>query len=132
MATANISQGRTNQTVVHVSSRIPTSQAFDLAMLTLDDAGMIRDAGEACEQVFGYQKAELAGRHVSTLLPQLGESELVTEDRVNPRLAFLCRCGMPFKARHRDGQPFHTELFINRLGNHKVVVLARSLHKVAA
>ena len=103
----------------------PAVDPIELAMLALDDRGVIMECGQACERVFGYGHDELAGRHVSTLLPQLQNTELVQEDRINSRLAFLCRCAMPFQARHRDGQCFASELFINRLGSQKVVVLVR-------
>ncbi len=99
----------------------------NLAVIALNDTGEISDCSSRCEEIFGYQADELAGRHVSTLLPQLGDTELVLDDRVHPRLAFLCHCAMPFEARHRNGTRFNSELFINRLDRHKIVVLVRSL-----
>ncbi len=104
----------------------------NLAVIALNDTGEIRDCSRGCEEIFGYRPNELAGRHVSTLLPQLGGTELVLDDRVHPRLAFLCRCAMPFEARHRNGTRFNSELFINRLDRHKVVVLVRSLEHAAS
>ena len=103
------------------------ADAANLAMLVLNDHGMIQFCSEACEQVFGYQEDELKGRHVSTLLPQLENTDLITEDRVNARLAYLCHCAIPFQAQHRDGNHFAIELFINRLSSQNVVVLVRSL-----
>lgn len=100
---------------------------IDPAMLALDDDGIIQGCSEACEQVFGYRQHELAGRHVSLLLPQLDDTELVQDDRINARLAYICRCAVPFLGRHRDGACFASELFINRLDRHNVVVLVRSL-----
>jgi len=110
----------------------PTRRAFatnDLAVIALDDHGVIQNANEICEEMFGYPQDELPGRHVSTLLPQLQDTELVQGERVNSHLAFLCHSGIPFQARRRDGRQFPIELFINRLGNHNVVVLVRSLEK---
>jgi len=80
-----------------------------------------------CTQHFRYLQDELAGHHVSTLLPELVETELVLEDRINSRLTFLCHCAMPFQARRRDENCFTSELFINRLNSENVVVLVRSL-----
>jgi PAS domain S-box-containing protein len=108
---------------------LPTVIPKDLAMIALDDRGVILNCCSTCEQVFGYRQDELGGRHVSTLLPHLEDTELVLEDRINARLAFLCRCAMPFQARRRDGRLFSIELFINRLGNQNVVVLVRCLEK---
>jgi PAS domain-containing protein len=102
-----------------------------LAMLNLDDFGVIHDDSQACLQVFGYRPGELVGNHVSHLLPQLPESGLVLNDRVDPRLAYLCHCGVAFEARHRDGHRFLSELFINRLDAHNVTVLVRRLESAA-
>jgi PAS domain S-box-containing protein len=101
----------------------------DLAKITLNDQGIILNCCSTCEHVFGYRQDELEGRHVSTLLPYLRDTELVLEDRINSRLAFLCRCATPFQARRRDGRSFNSELFINRLGSQNVVLLVRSLEK---
>jgi len=127
MATASSLQVKTPRTNTHASSCVPDAEAIDLVVLTLDDLGMIRDCGRACEQVFGYPPHELAGRHVSMLLPQLPDTGLVQEGRINSRLAHLCHCAVSFQARRRDGRHFASELFINRLGSHNVVVLVRSL-----
>jgi len=102
----------------------------DLAMIALNDKGVILNSCPTCEQVFGYRQDELGGRHVSILLPHMKDTELVLEDRINTRLAFLCHCAIPFQARHRDGNYFNIELFINRLGSQNVVVLVRSLEKM--
>jgi PAS domain S-box-containing protein len=101
----------------------------ELAKITLNDQGIILNCCSTCENLFGYRQDELEGRHVSTLLPSLRDTELVLEDRINSRLAFLCRCATPFQARRRDGRGFNSELFINRLGSHNVVLLLRSLEK---
>jgi PAS domain S-box-containing protein len=108
-------------------SSIPALGSIDLAMLALNDRGVIQNCSQTCELVFGYRVDELAGRHVSTLLPELIDTELVMEDRINSRLAFLCHCAIPFKARRRDGNCFTSELFINRLNSQNVVVLVRNL-----
>lgn len=127
MATESSPQVKCSQANTHASSGVPNVGTIDLAVLTLDDLGMIRDCSQTCERVFGYLPEELAGRHVSTLLPQLPDTELVQEGRINSRLAHLCHCAFAFQARRRDGRCFASELFINRLGSHNVVVLVRSL-----
>lgn len=127
MTTASSLQVKSPQANTHVSSGISDAGKIDLAVLTLNDRGVIRDCSRACEQVFGYPPAELAGRHVSMLLPQLPDTDLVQEGRINARLAHLCHCAVAFQARRRDGRCFASELFINLLGSHNVVVLVRSL-----
>lgn len=127
MTTASSLQVKNPQANTHVSSGVSDAGKIDLAVLTLNDQGMIRDCSRACEQVFGYLPEELAGRHVSMLLPQLPDTDLVQEGRINARLAHLCHCAVAFQARRRDGRCFASELFINLLGSHNVVVLVRSL-----
>jgi len=127
MGTANSLQVNSSLAITHASSFIPDAGTIVFAVLTLDDHGVIHRCSRTCEQMFGYPQDELAGRHVSTLLPQLPDTELVQEDRINSRLAHLCHCAVAFQARRRDGQCFACELFINRLGSHNVVVLVRSI-----
>lgn len=127
MATASSPQVKRHQENILTSGGVPDTGTVDLVVLTLDDQGVIRDCNRACEHVFGYPANELSGRHVSMLLPQLPNTELVEEGRINSRLAHLCHCAFAFQARHRDGQIFSSELFINRLGMHNIVVLVRTL-----
>jgi len=127
MATASILQVKSPLASTHATSGIPEVRSNDLATFTLDDQGIIRDCSWACEQIFGYVQEAVVGRHISLLLPQLANTELVQEGRINSRLAFLCHCAFSFQARRRDGRCFASELFINHLGSHNVVVLVRSL-----
>lgn len=127
MTTASSLQVNIPQANTHVSSGVSDAGKIDLAVLTLNDHGMIRDCSRACEQVFGYPPEELAGRHVSMLLPQLPDTDLVQEGRINSRLAYLCHCAVAFQARRRDGRCFASELFINLLGSHNVVILVRRI-----
>lgn len=125
-------QGKSPLVNMKASSCVPHSGLGELAALTLDDLGLIQDCSHACEQAFGYVMNELAGRHVSMILPQLPATELVQDGRINSRLAYLCHCGVAFQARRRDGRCFASELFINRLDRHNVAVLVRSLDASAA
>ena len=127
MATASILQVKSPLANTHATPGIPEVRSNDLATFTLDDQGIIRDCSWACEQIFGYVQEALIGRHISMLLPQLANTELVQEGRINSHLGFLCHCAFAFQARCRDGQSFTSELFINRLDTHNVVVLVRNL-----
>lgn len=100
-----------------------------LAVIEVKDTGEIRDCSGTCEALFGYCPKELTGQAVSILLPQLNGAELVLDDRVHPRLAFLSRCAMPFEARRRDGMRFECELFINLLDKRRLVILVRRLDR---
>lgn len=127
METASSLQLKIPQSPPQASSGISGLRGIDLATLTLNDLGVIRDGSCACEPVFGYSPDELIGRHISILLPQLPDADMVQEGRINSRLAFLCHCAFAFQARRRDGRFFASELFINRLDAHNVVILVRTL-----
>jgi PAS domain S-box-containing protein len=129
MATASNHQYTPRIQPPHFSSSPTELGSIDLAMLSLNDRGVIQTCSQMCEQVFGYRSDELAGHHVSILLPELIDTELVMEERINARIAFLCHCAIPFKARRRDGNCFSSELFINRLSAQNVAVLVRNLDK---
>ena len=105
--------------------------ADDLATLALDDHGLVLECDPTCERRYGYRRDELEGRHISILFPELQGFDLVVDERVNSRLAFLCQSNIPFQARHRDGGKMSSQLFINRLDRHRVVILARSLDEGA-
>jgi PAS domain S-box-containing protein len=87
----------------------------DMAVLVLDSRGMIRDCNRTGETLFGYRRGELAWRHVSMLLPQLAELDLVPNGQPNPHLRFLNRIGRHFEAATRDGERFACALFLNLL-----------------
>jgi PAS domain S-box-containing protein len=104
-----------------VAGAVPpaANRPAEAATITLDDEGLIQDCSSTCEQAFGYPRAELLGRHVSLLVPKLEGTELVKQNHINSRLAFLCHCAIPFRARRRDGSSFASQLFFNRLDNNK-------------
>lgn len=91
--------------------------AEDMAALMLNDRGMIRDCNRLGEALFRYRRSELVWRHVSMLLPQLTELDLLQNGQPNPRLRFLCRIGRQFLAVTRDGEQFASTLFLNLLGS---------------
>jgi PAS domain-containing protein len=98
-------------------SNIAVGTGEDVASLTLDDRGMVCDCNGAVEELFKYRRSELVWRHVSMLLPQLAELELMQNGQPNPRMRFLCRIGHRFQAVAQDGGRFASELFLNLLDN---------------
>lgn len=87
----------------------------EIAALTLNDGGLVRDCSRGGEALFKYCRSELVWRHVSLLLPQLATLELMQDGQINPRLRFLCRVGQPFQGVAQDGERFPTILFFNRV-----------------
>ena len=86
-----------------------------VATLTLDGWGKICDCSDAAEILFEYRRNELLRRQVALLLPQLTGLELVKNDKINPRLGFLCRIGHHFQAIPRHGARFDCRLYLNLL-----------------
>lgn len=78
--------------------------------LTLDERGMIRDCSKAGEILFGYPRQDMVWKHVSKLLPELSEIQLVKNGKFNPQLGFLCHCGHHFRTTNRLGSIFLSEL----------------------
>jgi hypothetical protein len=88
-----------------------------LATLTLDGDGMVGDCNRTSETLFQYHRHQMVQRHVSILLPQLANLDLLQHGRINPQLHYLCRIGHRFDAVRRDGVRFASELFPNLLDN---------------
>ena len=100
-----------------VSSKAQPSSWREPVALILDESGMICDCSKTSEELFGYNLRELISLHVSKLLPQLSEIELVQNGQVNPRLVYLCHCGHLFKAQSHHGGSFLSELCLVCLYN---------------
>jgi hypothetical protein len=89
----------------------------EVARLTLDSRGSIIDCNGAGESLFKIRRNALVKRHVSELLPQLAQLELLKNDQINPHLRFLIRIGRTFQAVNQDGEHFVSEIFLNVLGS---------------
>lgn len=82
----------------------------DPPALTLDERGMICDCSMAGEKLFGYPRQDMVLQHVSKLLPELSEIQLVKDGQFNSQLGFLCHCGHHFRTTNRLGNVFMSEL----------------------
>ena len=96
--------------------------------LTLDERGMICDCSKAGERLFGYPRREMVWQHVSKLLPELSEIQLVKNGQFNPQLGFLCHCGHHFRTRNRLGGVFLSELhfvLLNDADKHSIRMIVQ-------
>jgi PAS domain S-box-containing protein len=107
------------------SEILPPSRAAwqEPPALTLDERGMICDCSKAGEELFGYRRKDMVWQHVSKLLPELSEIQLVKNGQFNPQLGFLCHCGHQFRATNRLGNVFLSEL-------HFVVLNGAEQHRI--
>lgn len=96
--------------------------------LTLDERGMICDCSKAGEKLFGYPRQDMVWQHVSTLLPELSEIQLVKNGKFNPQLGFLSHCGHHFRTINRLGSIFMSELhfvLLNDADKHSVRMIVQ-------
>jgi PAS domain-containing protein len=106
----------------------------DPAVLTLNDRGMICDCNRSGEALFSYRRSEMVWQHVSMLLPQLADMELVQDGAPNSRLRYLSRIGHRFQAVARNGNCFASELFLNVLDKrrcNRLLLIARPVATTA-
>jgi hypothetical protein len=89
----------------------------EMGTLTIDYDGMICDCDHDGEALFKCQRDEMIEHHVSTLLPQLVELDVVRDSKTNSVLRFCCRVGHHFAAVARNSETFVAELFLNILDN---------------
>jgi PAS domain-containing protein len=91
--------------------------AEKMAVLMLNDNGLIHDCNQACEKLFGYLSCEIIWKHISMLLPQLAGISLMSGEQINPRLHFLTHIGHQFEVIGLGGIHFASRLFINEVEN---------------
>ncbi|HQR51451.1 MAG TPA: PAS domain-containing protein [Methylophilaceae bacterium] len=89
----------------------------NMAVLMLNDNGMIYGCNKACEKLFGYLSGEIIWKHISMLLPQLAGIALMSGQQINPRLHFLTHIGHQFEVVGLGGIHFASQLFINEVEN---------------
>ncbi|MDD5058689.1 MAG: PAS domain-containing protein [Sideroxydans sp.] len=85
---------------------------YDPPALSLDERGMILDCSKSFEQQFGFRRIDLVWKHVSRLLPQLKDVDLIQEGKINRLLNFLCHCGLLFQAQTPQGDYLTARLSI--------------------
>lgn len=104
----------------------------DVAMLSLDKSGMICHCNRSAEALFRYCSSELSLSHVSRLLPQLADLDLLENDQASRRLHFLCHIGRQFEAVKQDGEHFASELALNVLDTRGRGILSLIVRPVEA
>lgn len=82
-------------------------EALAEAVVCFDSSGNVLSTNAAADQLFGYQRGELAGLHLRQLLPQFQDAE----SRPGAQSAGAAET----QARHQDGGEFPVELKIREL-----------------
>jgi len=81
----------------------------------VDLTGHILDSDDNTFSCFGYRPKDLKGQPIALLIPSLDETALIEEQRINPRLAYRSRCGIPFEIVDQEGHRSPCSLFFNRV-----------------
>ncbi len=87
------------------------------AELMLYFNGTIRECNQAAAALLDCAPSKLIWQHISTIMPQLGETTLMQGDRVNPNLRFLSHIGYGFEVIGLNGVHFACALFFNEVEN---------------
>jgi predicted glutamine amidotransferase len=66
------------------------------AELMLYHNGTIRECNQAAAELLDCSPSKLIWQHISTIMPQLGETTLMQGERVSPNLRFLSHIGYGF------------------------------------
>ncbi len=90
---------------------------YDPPALSLDERGMILDCSKSFEQQFGFRRIDLVWQHVSRLLPQLKNVDLIQAGQINRMLNFLCHCGQLFEAQTQQGESLTARLSFVHIDN---------------
>lgn len=91
-------------------------RAFLDPIITMDEGGVIRSAGDSVEQVFGWTPTELFGHNVKILIPEPRRSSLdryLDRYRKSDTTKSLTRTRL-FDAVRKDGTLFQIELSMSR------------------
>jgi PAS domain S-box-containing protein len=85
------------------------------AIVTIDQAGRIVLVNAQTERLFGYDRQELLGRPIETLLPERFHSVHVTHRNAYARAPCLrpMGIGLELYGRHRDGTEFPVEISLS-------------------
>ncbi len=86
-----------------------------MVVLMLNDNGLILNCNTVAEKLLGCMTSQLLWQHVSRFLPQLADTALMLNGKINPRLRFLSRIGHLFELASPNGASFPSRLFFNEV-----------------
>lgn len=99
----------------HKRQYFPPDEQRQPCRVWVDEQGLILDCCANTQLIFGYGNDVLKERHIGVLIPSLGQVSLLDGGAVNPRLAYRCRCAVPFQVIDSEGRKSRCHLFMNRV-----------------
>lgn len=103
---------------------------LNLPVLTIYDNGMIRSCSQDAIMLLGCSLDKLKWRHISTFLPQLADTFITQDGKINPNLRFLSHIGYHFDVIDIRGEHIACALFFNeveRFDKHYLRVIFRPI-----
>jgi hypothetical protein len=106
----------------------PSANALDVAnpafteegmvVLMLNESGFILNCNTVAGKLLGGMTSQLLWQPITKFLPQLVNTALMLNGKINPRLRFLSRIGHLFEVTSADGESFKSRVFFNEVENY--------------
>jgi PAS domain S-box-containing protein len=108
------------------------AEAAPDALLRISAGGLIVFANKRAEELFGYRRAELLGRHFRMLLPERFEAEVprAAGDFASGQRILRFGTGLDLFGQHRDGTEFPIEITAAAVGDGPEADLVASVRDV--
>lgn len=110
-------KGTVSNRLLEDKTKNQSDAEFNLAVLTLDCNGTIRECSKAGAEFLGCSQDKLIYRHVSIIFPKLEDIKLMKGNDINPNLRFLSRVGYHFDGINMSGVHMACALFFNEVEN---------------
>ncbi|WP_363324480.1 PAS domain S-box protein [uncultured Roseibium sp.] len=99
------------------------ASVFDTAadgIVVINERGQILAFNKACEQLFGYEAADLLGRDVSRIMPHhyASQHKQYMHNYISTGEKKIIGIGREVQAQHKDGTVFPIELSVGEAGTH--------------
>ncbi|WP_305984415.1 nitrogen regulation protein NR(II) [Roseibium sp. MMSF_3544] len=93
------------------------ASVFDTAVdgiIVINERGLVLAYNKACEDLFGYEAADLLGRNVHKIMPQeyAREHDTYVKNYIDTGEKKIIGIGREVRARHKDGTEFPIELSV--------------------
>jgi len=100
---------------IHDANSLTCSSEAQTAVLILNENGFICGCNNAAAELLEGSCHKIAGQHISTIVPQFLQAELLQEGKINPNMRYLSHIGYPFSLRSSNENTIDCNLFFNEI-----------------
>lgn len=128
-----LSQLKPSLSLISVNAAKANTRSYvedGIAILSVQANGTISGCNQSASELLSCDASSLTWQHVSTFFPQLTETALLVDEKINPNLRFLSRIGYHFEVVAMNGMRFASKLFfvdIDHLGEHYLRLIIRPI-----